>query len=113
MIEGLARLTHTERLQLMKFVCSAVWSDLEVNAPEQRLVLSLALHLGLPEEEIRQVQRWIQVPPPPEEVDPNLVPSRHRALFLQAVEEAMKADAEVDPPEAESLRILRELLTPA
>jgi hypothetical protein len=76
-------------------------------------VLGLALRLGLPEQEIRQVERWIEVPPPPEEVDPNTVPERHRRLFLEAVEEAMKADAAVDAPEEESLRLLRELLAPA
>lgn len=112
-MEGLGGLTHQERLQLMRFVCAAVWTDLEVNPAERRLVLGLALRLGLPEPEIRQVERWIEVPPPPEEVDPNTVPDRHRRLFLKAVEEAMKADAAVDPPEAESLRLLRELLAPA
>jgi hypothetical protein len=109
-MKGMSRLTRKERLQLVRFVCSAVWSDLEVSPSERTLVMSLALRLGLPPAEMRQVQRWIEVPPPPEDVDPNQVPAHHRRLFLDAVEEAIEADAVVDPPEAESLRLLRELL---
>jgi hypothetical protein len=109
-VKGIGRLSRKERLQLMRFVCAAVWSDLEVSPSERTQVLSLALRMGLPEDEMAQVQGWIEVPPPPEDVDPNDVPAHHRRLFLEAFEETMKADAVVDTPEAESLRLLRELL---
>ena len=111
-MKGLARLTRGERLQLLRFVCAAIWSDLEVSPSERSFTLSLALRLGLPEDEMRLVTEWLETPPKPDDVDPNDVPREHRSLFLEAVAEAMRADEAVDPPEAESLRLLRELLVP-
>jgi uncharacterized tellurite resistance protein B-like protein len=111
-MKGLAGLTRGERLQLLRFVCAAVWSDLEVSPSERSFTLGLALRLGLPEDERRQVTAWLETPPPPESVDPNDVPPEHRSLFLEAVAEAIRADEAIDPPEAESLRLLRELLAP-
>lgn len=109
-MKGLGRLTRSERLQLIKFVCAAAWSDLEVNRTETTYILSLALRLGLPDDEVQQVRAWLETPPAAEEVDPNLIPPEHRALFLEAVEEAVTADRVVDGPERESLRLLRDLL---
>ena len=109
-MKGLKRLTRKQRLQLMRFVCAAIWSDLEVSPSERSFTLSLALRLRLPEDEMRQVTEWLETPPGPEDVDPGDVPPEHRQLFLEAVEEAIRADRAVDPPEAESLRLLRELL---
>lgn len=109
-MKGIARLTRPERLQLMRFVCAAVWSDLEVSPSERSFILGLALRLGLPEDEMRHVTEWLERPPAPEEVDPNSVPHEHRRLFLAAIEQAIAADGAVDRPEAESLRLLRELL---
>lgn len=109
-MKGLARLTRRDRLQLLRFVCAAIWSDLEVSPSERSFTLGLALRLGLPEDEMRQVRDWLETPPAPEDVDPNDVPREHRRLFLEAVDEAIRADQAVDPPEAESLRLLRELL---
>ena len=110
-MKGLARLTRAERLQLIRFVCAAVWSDLEVNRSERSFILGLALRLGLPEDEIRHVTEWLERPPAPEEVDPNSIPQEHRRLFLDAIEQAIVADRAVDRPEAESLRLLQELLS--
>jgi uncharacterized membrane protein YebE (DUF533 family) len=110
-MKRLGRLTRADRLQVVKFACAAVWADLDVNRSEQTYILSLAQRLGLPKDEIQQVEKWLETPPSPDEVDPNLIPPEHRALFLQAVEEAVAADGVVDDPERESLRLLRELLT--
>jgi uncharacterized membrane protein YebE (DUF533 family) len=109
-MKGLASLTRRERLQLMKFVCAAIWADLEVSRSEKSYSLSLALRLGLPDHEVEQVREWLERPPPAEEVDPALIPREHRELFLRAVEEAVAADRVIDGPERESLRLLRELL---
>ncbi len=108
--QGLARLTRAERLQLLRFVCAAVWSDLEVSPSERSFIMSLALRLGLPEDEMRHVTEWLERPPAPEEVDPNNIPREHRRLFLDAIEQAIRVDRAVDRPEAESLRLLQELL---
>jgi hypothetical protein len=107
---GLSRLTRAERLTLMKFVCAAIWADLEVSHWEKSHVLSLALRLGLPDEETEQVREWLEEPPPPEELDPARIPPERRRLFLKAIEEAVAADLVVDGPERETLRLLRELL---
>jgi uncharacterized membrane protein YebE (DUF533 family) len=110
-MKGLERLTHAERLQLVKFTCAAVWADLDVNRSEKSHVMSLFLRLGLPQSDVEQVQEWLETPPPAEELDPNLIPPEHRALFLEAVEEAVQADGVVDGPELESLQLLRDLLS--
>lgn len=109
-MQEFARLSRSARLQLLRFTCAAVWSDLEVTPSERSFILSLALRLRLPEDEIRQVTEWLERPPAPEDVDPNSVPREHRRLFLEAIEQAILADRAVDRPEAESLRLLRELL---
>ena len=107
---GVLKLSRAERLQLLKFVCAAVWADLEVSATEKTFTLSLALRLGLPEDEVGKVRQWLETPPLPEEVDPNLVPAEHRRIFLDAIQEALESDHVVDAPEHETLRLLRELL---
>ena len=109
-MEGLASLTRRERMQLMRFVCAAAWSDLEVSRSEKTYILSLALRLGLPDHEAEQVREWLEKPPPPEDVDPAQLPREHRSLFLKAIEETVAADRVVDAPERESLRLLKELL---
>jgi uncharacterized membrane protein YebE (DUF533 family) len=109
-MRGLGRLTRAERLQLVKFACAAAWADLEVNRTERSFILGLALRLGLPKDEIEHVREWLETPPSPDEVDPNLIPPEHRRLFLEAVEEAMVADGVMDGPERDSLQVLRDLL---
>lgn len=107
---SLAGLTRRERLQLMRFVCAAVWADLDVGPSEKSFILNLALRLGLPEDEIERVQEWLEMPPTPEEVDPTDIPPEHRKLFRDEIEAAMTADHVLDGPERESLRLLYELL---
>jgi hypothetical protein len=107
---GVLKLRRAERLQLLRFVCAAVWSDLQVSATEKSFILSLALRLGLPADEVEKVRGWLETPPLPEEVDPNLVPVEHRQIFLEAVQGAMEADHVVDAAEHETLKLLRELL---
>jgi len=108
----LRTLSARDRLQLLKFVCSFVWADLDVGPSEKTFVLSLTQRLGLSEAEIQQVQAWLETPPPVEEIDPSLVPPQHRRLFLEAIEQALTADGAVTPPESESLALFRQLLTP-
>jgi uncharacterized tellurite resistance protein B-like protein len=109
-MKDLSRLTRSERLQLLKFVAAAVWADLEVNRPEKSYLLSLALKLRIPDDEVDHLADWLERPPPPEEVDPARIPMEHRALFLEAVREAMAADHILDAPERETFRLLEDLL---
>ncbi|MGH2671009.1 MAG: TerB family tellurite resistance protein, partial [bacterium] len=48
-------LDSRQRLQLIKFVCSFAWADLEVRAEERTFVARLVERLDLDERERRQV----------------------------------------------------------
>jgi len=104
------KMNATERMNLMRFVCSFVWTDLKVAQQERDLVMRIAGRLALTDAEAKQVEQWLRVPPNIDEVDPSVVPVAHRQLFLQAAELAIKADGRVVPAERESLALFRDLL---
>lgn len=106
----LGSLSAHDRRQLLRFVCSFMWADLDVGPTEKTFVLSLAQRLNLPESEIEQVQEWLETPPPAEDIDPSSIPPEHRRLFLEAVEHAVASDGVINPPESESLALFRQLL---
>ena len=47
---SLDQLSRTDRLRLMRFVCSFVWADLQVRDRERAFVRKLADRLGLQSE---------------------------------------------------------------
>src|SRR5262249_20771098 len=98
------------RMQLLEFVCSFAWTDLQVQQQERDLVMRIAGRLGLPAAEIAQVQKGLQVPPAADDVDPSRVPRAHRELFLKAAELTVKADGRVVPAERDQLAVFRALL---
>lgn len=104
------KMTAAERMNLMKFVCSFVWTDLKVARQERDLVMRIAGRLALTDAELTQVEQWLRVPPNVEEVDPTAVPKAHRQLFLQAAELVAKADGKVVPAEKDTLALFRDLL---
>jgi len=104
-------LAPTERMNLLRFVCSFVWTDLKVTQEERDLVMRIVGMLHLTDAEARQVAGWLEVPPSPDDVDPTKVPREHRALFLQAAELAVQADGRVVPAERDALTLFRDLLT--
>jgi uncharacterized tellurite resistance protein B-like protein len=106
----LTDLDHAARLRLLKFACSFAWADLEVHPQERIFVLRLARRLGLSESEEQQVERWLEVPPDPESVDPTDIPVTHRRVFLAAIDGVIAADGEIAPEERESLQLLQQLL---
>ena len=103
-------LSPSERLNLMKFVCSFVWTDLKVTQAERDLVMRIAGQLNLTGDETERVQQWLAVPPPVDEIDPTAVPAEHRQLFLTLAEMAVNADGKVVPAERESLALFKSLL---
>ena len=103
-------MTAVERMNLMRFVCSFVWTDLKVASQERDLVMRIAGRLALTDAELKQVEQWLRLPPNVEEVDPTSVPKAHRQLFLQAAELVAKADGKVVPAEKDSLALFRDLL---
>ena len=107
----LEELNRKQRLNLMKFVCSFAWADLQVRAEERVVVSRLVERLGLEPDEQEKVKGWLEVPPPPDAIDPITIPKAHRAIFLEAVEGVVRADGIVAPEERENLELLTDLLT--
>lgn len=103
-------LNQEERLNLTKFVCSFAWADLEIAPEEREFVGRLVRRLELAPDEREQVDRWLSVPPSPEEVDPTAIPLSHRRTFIDCIEGIIAADGEVTSEEIESLDLLRRLL---
>lgn len=106
----LDQLDRADRLRLMKFVCSFAWADLEVQEAERGFVARLVAKMDLDEEETEQVETWLQVPPPVEELDPNEIPRSHRQIFLDAVRQLIEVDGRIDPEELENFELLAQLI---
>lgn len=106
----LQELTRDERLLLMRFVCSFAWIDLEVKPQERELVAGMIRRLQLDSEEKEQVLQWLESPPPPDFVDPGLVPREHRMTFLRAIESTVTVDGEVSPEERDTLIVFAQLI---
>lgn len=99
-----------DRMRLMKFVCSFAWADLEIKEAERAYVKRLMRRLSLTPDERKQVEGWLEVPPPAEEVDPADIPKAHRKLFVDAVRGMIMADGQVEEGERENLGLLEMLL---
>jgi hypothetical protein len=107
--QELAGLSPEERLQLLRFVASLAWSDLAITAGERAYVHRLVSRLHLTLEEARQVEGWLRVPPPEDEVDPTAIPHEHRRLFIDTLREMVESDGDVASEEKETLALLEQL----
>ena len=103
-------LDRDERLQLMRFVCSFAWADLEVTESERDFVVRLVDKLDLDDEEREQVANWLEVPPRADDLDPADVPREHRQLFLDAARAMILSNGRLGDVEAENHVILDQLL---
>jgi uncharacterized membrane protein YebE (DUF533 family) len=103
-------LNREDRLQLMRFVCSFAWADLEVTDREREFIVKMVIRLGLDDEEQDQVANWLEVPPRADDLDPADIPKEHRQLFLDAAKAMILSDGTVEDVEAENLIILDQLL---
>jgi len=106
----LDRLDRRERMRLMKFVCSFAWADLEIRPEEREFVRDMVARLALDGDEGEEVQRWLDVPPAPESIDPTLVPTAHRQVFIDAIKGVITADGEIAPEEIENFRLFHDLV---
>ena len=106
----LDRLNREDRLQLMRFVCSFAWADLEITDREREFIVKMVIRLGLDEEEQVQVAQWLEVPPRADDLDPGDIPKEHRQLFLDAAKAMILSDGTVEDVEAENLVIFDQLL---
>lgn len=103
-------LNREDRLQLMRFVCSFAWADLEITDREREFIVKMVVRLGLDEEEQEQVADWLEVPPRADDLDPADIPKEHRQLFLDAAKAMILSDGNIEDVEAENLVILDQLL---
>ena len=107
----LSDLDREDRLRLMKFVCSFAWADLQIAQSERNMVAKLMRKLRLDADEKAQVEEWLELPPPADELDPAQIPDEHRALFLTTAREMIEADGEIADEELENFELLEQLLT--
>ncbi|UJR82537.1 Hypothetical protein I5071_46020 [Sandaracinus amylolyticus] len=107
----LGNLDRQDRLRLMKFVCSFAWADLRIADQERSFVQKMMRKLKLDDDEAKQVQKWLELPPRADEVDPNDIPREHRALFLEMAKSIVGADGEISEEERENLALLEQLLS--
>jgi hypothetical protein len=103
-------LNREDRLQLMRFVCSFAWADLEITDEEREFIVKMVVRLELDDEEQDQVAQWLEVPPRADDLDPADIPREHRQLFLDAAKAMIMSDGNVEDVEAENLIILDQLL---
>ncbi|MCB9597353.1 MAG: TerB family tellurite resistance protein [Sandaracinaceae bacterium] len=103
-------LSKQDRLRLMKFVCSFAWADLRIDDSERTMVRKMVRKLKLDNDEKRQVEEWLELPPSAEELDPAQIPDEHRALFLKTAREVIEVDGDVAPEEIENFELLAQLL---
>ena len=103
-------LNREDRLRLMRFVCSFAWADLEITAKEREFIVMMVDRLDLDENEREQVAKWLDLPPRPDDLDPEDIPREHRELFLDAAKAMILSDGNVGDVEAENLVILDQLL---
>jgi uncharacterized tellurite resistance protein B-like protein len=106
----LQQLNRDDRLQLVRFVCSFAWADLEIRDAERDFVHDLIRRLELDDEEAAAVEGWLAFPPAPEEVDPMEIPVEHRKIFLDTMLALVAADGELDEAETESFNLLSQLV---
>ena len=106
----LKQMDRASRLQLMKFVCSFAWADLQVHPHEREFVARMVKRLDLDRDERSQVDRWLDVPPPPDQVDPTAIPLEHRKTFVEAIVGIIESDGVVSEEERDSLALFEHLL---
>ena len=99
-----------DRMRLVRFLCSFAWADLDISDAEKDFIRRMLRELGLDEAEQQQAERWLVLPPLPEEVDPTDIPQEHRQVFLNAILQLVGADGFVAEKEMETLALFEKLL---
>lgn len=103
-------LDRPERMRLMKFVCSFAWADLEIHPGEREFIARMVNHIDLDPEERAQVNRWLEVPPHPQEVDPTAIPTEHRETFVKSIIGIIESDGVISEEEKDNLALFENLL---
>lgn len=102
--------TSEDRLRLLRFVCSFAWADLDISQAERDYIWQLTERLHLDDAEKAQVERWLQMPPPAEDIDPFDIPVDQRQAVLEAAAALIRSDGQVAQAELESFVLLESLI---
>jgi tellurite resistance protein len=94
----LERLSHEERLLLLRLVASFAWADGQVDESEKKFVRRLMKKLPLSTDEVHDVESWLLSPPSPD-VPLERVAEGHRRIFLESVRALIFVDGKIDPEE--------------
>ena len=105
-------MTHSERMNLIRFVCNAAWQDVQIQEQEKSHILRLCERMGLDEADMERVHRWLKAPPPIDSVDPSRIPLHLAPELLRELEDLVSVDGVIAEEEADMLDLLRELLLP-
>jgi uncharacterized tellurite resistance protein B-like protein len=103
-------LAPDERMQLMKFVCSFAWADLQIHPLERDFIARMVRQLDLQGDEALQIERWLEIPPHPHEVDPTAIPIEHRKTFVESIIGIIESDGVVTEEERDNLALFDHLL---
>lgn len=103
-------LSREDRMRLMRFVCSFAWVDLEIHVEGRAFVRDLVLRLGLDEDETREIEELLTLPPDPEQVDPGEIPVEHRKLFLDTLLVLSATGGTLTTAQAETFHLLSQLV---
>lgn len=100
-----APLSSDDRLALLRFAASFLWADLEVREDEARFFRALAREL-----EVDVAEELLELPPIPEDVDPNTITPRMAEVVRGVALRAIAADGVVDGFEMDLFELLDDLL---
>lgn len=103
-------LSTAERMRLMKFICSFAWADLQIHPHEREFIARMVRRLELDRGERQQIDRWLELPPHPHEVDPTQIPLEHRKIFVESIVGIIESDGVVSEEERDNLVLLEQLL---
>ena len=110
-ISVLDELDTQQRMNLLKFVCSFAWADLEIRPAERAFVSRFAESTGAQTaQRPARCAAGSNLRPAEDELDPHLIPLHHREIFIETVKGVIRVDGEIAPEELESLELLSELL---
>ena len=98
-------LTESERIELMRFLCSFAWADGEVQ-PQEKIVLEQVLGgLNMSPEARAEVEPWLTTPPDVEGRELETIDDAKRAAFIDFAYEVAAADGQIAADELKHMKM--------
>jgi hypothetical protein len=99
-----------DRLCILRFAATFLWTDLSVDLAEHAFFLSLARELGVPAASLPTVAEMLASPPKPEEIDPTRISPTLAATVRAVALRAIASDGRATAREMALFDLLDELL---